>query len=200
MTGPANLALRGRALLRGRPASQAFRVEHLPTVLEAFGHNEGFPATRNPFQGVVRKRAFPQEDGKRLFFCWGRPPFEEEQRQLQRGVFTGKVDGSVPPQGTAPAQRSVSPNTGNEGKGMAAGSTRGAMKLMTGGQSRKPRNLMVKTTASATLGCIDLGFPHYVVADRHHLEAVLKPYHQREAERRRGQAWGRRTEISSLRR
>lgn len=127
-------------------------------MLEAFCHNEGFPATRNPFQGTVRKEPFPQEDGKKAL-CWEGRRLEEEQRRRSNGAFPlrGKRDGSVPPQ--EPRHTAVmSPNTAMRAKEWRRLDA-WAMKPMTGGQSRKPRNPMVETTASATLGCMIWDFP-----------------------------------------
>lgn len=119
--GGTPLPLRGRPCSGARPASQAFLREH-PTVLEAFCHNEGFPATRNPFFSgrCPQKEPFPQEDGKKALLL-GRPPFGRGNNTVVptgRFPLRGKRDGSVPPQ--EPRQHSGhEPEHGNEGKGMA---------------------------------------------------------------------------------
>ena len=110
-------ALRGRPCSGARPASQAFLREH-PTVLEAFCHNEGFPATRNPFQGAVRKKSpFLKRMGKRLF-CWeGRRLEEGTTPSFQRGVSLYGEGGTVQFRRRNRASTAVmSPNTAMRAK------------------------------------------------------------------------------------
>ena len=116
-SGGTPLPLRGRPCSGARPASQAFLREHL-TVLEAFCHNEGFPATRNPFQGTVRKKSpFLKRMGKRLF-CWeGRRLEEGTTPSFQRGVSLYGKSGTVQFRRRNRASTAVmSPNTAMRAK------------------------------------------------------------------------------------
>ena len=118
-SGGTPLPLRGRPCSGARPASQAFLREH-PTVLEAFCHNEGFPATRNPFQGTVHKKSpFLKRMGKRLF-CWeGRRLEEGTTPSFQRGVSLYGESGTVQFRRRPRQHSGHEPEHGNEGKGMA---------------------------------------------------------------------------------